>query len=266
MAAVRQFTFNGQTSVDNDIIVTRIQRPILPTLRRRKLVIAGKDGAWDFGNNTYEESQILVECELINPLSKRALIRALALWLSEKGQLSFSDEYDKYYAGRLYDTFTEEIDGVVGRFALTFEVDPFAYSILKTTDEVLLGDDIPLGSDVSLGNSENYIFDITGPGSLDIDNFGTQSIRPTIIIDGSIDDITISVNGKSLTYTGPISSQELILDGANYLAELDGVNVLDDLTGDIDDFLTLQPGNNTVTITGTNLNCNIQFEFRPLYY
>jgi len=262
----RQFTFNGQTSAENGIIITRIQRPILPTLIKRKLTIAGQDGAWDFGNNTYEESQILIECTLIQPLSKRALIRILALWLSDKSNISFSDEYDKYYYGRLYDTFTEEIDGLVGTFALTFEVDPFAYNLSKTTDEILLGADIPLGSDISLGNADNYEITLTGPDSMSIDNFGTRSLRPTIIINGSFDDITISFNGKSLAYGGPSASQELIIDGLNYTAELDGVNKLDLITGDINTFLTLTPGANEVTLTGTNLDCVIQFEFRPRYF
>ena len=263
---IRQFIFNGQESAEIGIIVTKIHRPILPALRPRKLLISGKDGLWDFGNNTYEEGQIVVDCVLIEPLSKRNLIRSLALWLSTKGKISFSDEYDKYYLGRLYESFTEVIDGSFGSFSLVFEVDPFAYSALKTTEEVLLSSEIPLGANIMLGNSEEYNIFLNTPGSFSFSNFGEQNIRPKINITGSFGQITLATNSKSLTFDSAITNQSLVLDGENYTAELDGINRLANLTGDIDDFLTLIPGENVVTVSGVNLDCNIEFEFRPTFY
>lgn len=259
----RIFTFDGQTSFDNGIIVTRIQRPILPTLRDRKLVIAGKDGAWDFGNNTYEESEITIECILIQPLDKRALMRSIAQWLSAKGNLIFSDEADKYYYGRLYSTFTEEIDGVIGSFSLTFVVDPFAYSIVSTAEEIFLDSELPLDASITLDNSVNYQFVITGNETVTIINFGTRPIRPVFTISGSFSNITLQLGSQSLSYNSPISSQTLVIDCESYEVELDGVNTISELSGD---FITLGQGDNEVTISGTGMNFNLEIDFLPVFY
>lgn len=262
----RTITFNNQISSDLEIIINKIRRPILPALRPKKLTVGSMDGAWDFGNNKREEITISIDCTIPNPLDKTALHRLIAKWLSIKSYLIISDEPDKYYIGRIYDVVSEDVDGPIGTFTLEFICDPFAYDTTSSTDEVLLGDDIPLGSDITLGNSNNYMFNITAPDDVIIENVGTRDIRPTIIINGSLDNITVAINGKSLTYSSPISSNILIIDGENYNVEVDMVNKLSEITGDIDDFLTLYPGNNTVTITGSNLNCTVQFEFRPRYY
>lgn len=263
----RTFTFENQNSLDDfKIIVNKVHRPILPALRPRKLIIPGKDGAWDFGNNTYEELPLPIDCTIVEPLDDVSLTRAIAIWLSKKGKLIISDEPEKYYMGRVYETFTPDIIGPAGKFTLNFICDPFAYSISETTDEILLGDDIPLGNSVTLGNADNYTYHLTESGSISVDNFGTRNIRPTIIINGSFDGIEIAMNGKSIEYAHVMALKELILDGSNYTVELDGVNKLSDISGDIVDFLTLQPGENIVTITGTNMDCTIQFEFRPMFY
>jgi predicted phage tail component-like protein len=260
------FTFNGEKASDKNIIVNSIIRPILPTLRPRKMTIPGKDGTWDFGNNTYDEQIVRVVCTMLRPFKIQDQIRDIARWLSQKGNVVFSDEPDKYYTGRIYSEITQNIMGSQGQFVIPFICDPHAYSLVKTTDEILLGSDISLGANITLNNADDYTFALVGPSSFNVENFGNKDIKPTIIINGSFDNITIAINGKNLTYESAINNQELIIDGDHYTAELDGVNKLSELSGDVNNFLTLQPNSNNVVITGTNINCTMRFEFRPTFY
>lgn len=272
MRGPRHFRFitdtHDKTSMDYGIIVNKIPRPILPELRSRKMTIPGMDGAWDFGGNTYNERIIPIHCTIKDPLDNISTIEEIAAWLSKKGKLILSDTPYKYYTGRVYSPFSEEIEQTtpIGTFVLEFIVDSFPVSITETTDEILLGADIPLGSDITLGNADQYIFTIAEPTMISIDNFGARDIRPTMVINGSFDSITLTVNGKNLIYDHAINNQELVILGHDYDVELDGISGLSELSGDIDYFLTLKPGNNDVEVTGENLNCTIRFKFNPIFY
>lgn len=268
----RHFTFEKEdsstveSSVDKGFVVTGIKRPILPRLKVRKMSVPGKDGAWDFGNNTYDEAEIVVECALDYPLEKRDILRGTAVFLNTKGNLLFSDETDRYYVGRAYPAFGEEIDGYIATFDLIFTVYPFALSIVSTIEDILLDDDIDLDTDIPLGGPDNYEFILKGPQVLNIDNYGTRIIRPKFIFNGDLDDVTIAVSGKTITYGDSISSQELSINCEDYDAQVDGVDMMSEISGDVGTFLTLEPGWNEVTITGTGINCTLVIEFRPEYY
>lgn len=101
--------------------------PLLPQLRRRKLVIPKRSGSYDFGAKYYDDRPVRVECDTRRALTK-AEIRELAYILSKKNSLRFWDEPELYYIGRVYDTSDLDYIGSIGyEFTLTFECDPFAY-------------------------------------------------------------------------------------------------------------------------------------------
>lgn len=100
-----------------------------PSLRERKIVIPSRSGAYDFGAKTYNERTILVECDTINTLTADDK-REIAFLLSEKGEIRFWDDPDRYYIGRIYDAAeVEKVGGVGTYFPLTFICDPFAYAV-----------------------------------------------------------------------------------------------------------------------------------------
>lgn len=96
------FTFNGKNSSEFGIKVIKHDE-LFPAKIPRKMTIPGRHGKFDFGNNTYEERLIKIRCVLEKELS-RAELREVAAWLSQKGNLTFWDEEDKYYIGAVYDS------------------------------------------------------------------------------------------------------------------------------------------------------------------
>ena len=164
------FLFNNKHSSTTKIKVLKINRPLLPTLRKRELQIAGRDGVYDFGGNTYENNFITVECALIED-NKADLIkeaREVAKWLRNKGSLIFDEEPNKQYIGRIYSSVPLVNLATTGRFTLMFEVEPYAYSEVNLI-EVTRTDETPL----FVTNSGN----IKTPPIITITNTGTSPIN-----------------------------------------------------------------------------------------
>jgi hypothetical protein len=105
---------------------------------------------------------------------------------------------------------------------------------------------------------------LAAPGSKAFTNLGTRVINRRspqgskfkIEVAGSWTSLTLSMNGKTLNY--PVSgSGTLIVDNVEMEAHLDAVNKYGVVTGDVDTFLSLIPGNNTLTVGGTGLSVAI---------
>ena len=90
------------------ILVTGIRRPLRPAVKRRKLAIPGRAGAWDFGPGQPEDFIIEVDVTLrgSDHLELRGLFRSLEAWLEGKGPLVFSDEPDKVYQAQVVESVT----------------------------------------------------------------------------------------------------------------------------------------------------------------
>lgn len=260
--------FNNTYSANIGVYISNIKRPALPVLRKKKVVIAGKHGAFDFGGNIYEERIITVDCFIKEKSYEdvRQKARDIAVWLGSKGQLIFDDEPDKYYIAQTYSSIEPEQIIKSGKFTVTFECDPFAYSITSTSDDAIWDSDVTWNSDVTWGGSDNYTFPVTSsPTSLQIYNFGTMPVRPIISVIGSFATINISINGLTIGYSEAVIEGTIIINNVKYTVTKDGVNKLSVTTGDTAYFLELAPGINNITISGTGLNCTVLFDFRPLY-
>jgi len=260
-------TFDKIHSTTKGLTINNIKRPILPTLRKRKMIVPGRHGSWDFENNTYDERIIIIECS-INGKSLadvRNKARELASWFRVKGKLIFDDEPDKYYIGRTYSSIDPEQIMKYGKFTLTFECEPFAYYLVTTGEDILLNSDMTLDSDITLDNRINYLYSITADKTIQVDNIGTFEVRPKIEISGTFSTFIITINGKNLTLNEGINNEIIIIDNENYTVKKNELNKLGIVTGDLNTFLELIPGINSVSISGTALNCTVLFDFRPLY-
>lgn len=95
-----------------DSRIINIIRPIRPSYERNKVVIPGKDGTYDFGNNRKEDFlitvEIAVEAESASQLQDRLAL--LATFLDGKGNLYFSDAPTVIYTAQVYDTVTSAGD------------------------------------------------------------------------------------------------------------------------------------------------------------
>lgn len=127
------FTFGGVDIREKyGLYVGSWQDVLKPALRARKLTIASRDGAWDFGAHAYDERQITVR--LVGQLTY-AQRRELAFALSEKHQLRYWEEPDLYYIGRVYNAAAiARLPADAKQFTVTFTCEPFAYGKTTTLD------------------------------------------------------------------------------------------------------------------------------------
>jgi phage-related protein len=93
-------------------------------------------------------------------------------------------------------------------------------------------------------------------GSGTLNNEGNVETSLVIEVSGVITDPSIVIGGDAISYSGTIGAgQTLLIDTEAMTAELDGVNVIQNLTCDLP--LMLQPGKTTITA-----NSNVTVIFR----
>ena len=99
------FTFNGKNSKDFNIYALALDRTLLPEMINYSIEIPGRDGTFDIASGNYKNRIIPVQIGLLGNYTEEELrkkSREIAFWLSQKGNLIFDDETDKYYTGRIY--------------------------------------------------------------------------------------------------------------------------------------------------------------------
>ena len=100
---------------------------LLPSIRARKKKIPLRHGAYDYGAKYYDERGIQIEC-VTNRVISREDSREIAYILSQKSEIRFWMESEKYYIGRIYDApDLDQIRNIGVQFPLTFVCEPFAY-------------------------------------------------------------------------------------------------------------------------------------------
>lgn len=229
-----------------------------PQLRENEDTVAGLDGVIDYGTELGKrEIEVVFDIDPDERSFKRRQSQILS-WLKPKGpgELVFDDVPDRFFNAKLTGSMAVEQIGKYGEIRVTFKAaDPYSYSTTES-DDVILDSDVVLDEEITLDAA--WSFTVNSPQTVTVNNWGYEDIRPRIVITGSW--TTISIAG--LTYNAAAAGKTLVIDGERETARIDGVSVLGNVTGD---FVTLEPGNNTVTIGGAALNCTVSFEFRAKY-
>ncbi|ATB52741.1 minor structural protein [Caldibacillus phage CBP1] len=173
-------------------------------------------------------------------------------------RLIFGYEPDKYYMVRYNGSISPERLVTMGVFELPLiAYDPFAY-FLYSTKEITWDTDIPILSDISWLNGITE-FEVKGNQTVEIINEGHVIVRPTFLIEGSANSLTLSMNGKSFSLPS-FSNVTYEINGENYTVFKNGVNNFSDKIGK--DWLELLPGINQLTVTGTGLNIHLTVDYR----
>lgn len=235
------FRLNGIASQDFDLISRSVKRPILPPAKTKRIELPNASGAYDFDDLEYGIRSITMRIMYIGKdyYELRTRARSIAAWLSNPSwvKLIMDDEQDLYYLAKI----TEELDlnnfWESGAIDVVFDCQPFAYSVQEKN--------IPGTSFVN-------------PGTRKIDYKSPQGSKFRIMATGS--NITIIMNGKTMTYSG--ANGVLIIDSINMEATLNGENVFGRLSGDIDSFFTVLPGQNTFYISGGS---NVSINYIPMW-
>ncbi len=112
------------TSIPKDVLI--------PSIRARKVTIPQRHGAYDFGAQFYDERSITIDCVTCRAISREET-REIAYTLSQKTEIRFWTEPEKYYIGRIYTAPNlDQLRNAGNRFSLTFICEPFAYGVSKT--------------------------------------------------------------------------------------------------------------------------------------
>lgn len=257
-------TFKDIHSSTFGLFAEDIQRPVRATLRKKKLTIPGKHGNYTFPGETYDDKTVKVKFKSIDKTKAdaRVKIREIAAWLNGEGELCFDDEPDKCYTAKIYSEMPLDIQYILSGFEADFECGPFDHLKYKAND-IILDSDLILQSNIRLDDS--FSFTVNGARTIEINNFGTFAVRPVIQITGSFTTFSVTIGGRTLTYTEEIINETVKIDNDLYTVKKGTTNKLSVVTGDTDYFLELQPGVNNVAFGGTGLNCTVLFDFKPLF-
>jgi predicted phage tail component-like protein len=197
---------------------------IFPQLKEYTEEIPGKHGEINFGSNLGSRPLELHVASMdgMTPEEKEEFKRLCARYLnpvSGAKPLIFKDDINKTYSVK----YAGKIDPTQYADWLEFTI-PF-----KMTGSYIEGS-----------------FEKKQIGSGTITNSGNIETGLRIEISGAVTDPTVVIGDDTLSYDGTINAGEtLVIDTENMTAELDGENVLHNLTGDLP--LMLQPGETAVT-------------------
>jgi len=125
-------TFNGHNLFKEFGVLVNQRTTFLPPLRRRQFEVDGRDGLVEFSNNVFDMRTLLVECFMYDPKRIIEKQRQLAGLLSQRGRISFSDEPELHYIGRVYGgADLVRLDHRARTFELSFECEPFLIGAVR---------------------------------------------------------------------------------------------------------------------------------------
>lgn len=130
------FSFGGITDLSMGVQVAGITRVAKPAKRNVQTVIAGRSGTYDTTPNTYDNSQIVMDCMYVGT-DPPTFARQMAAWLSGTNDLIMADEPDKHYIATVWAEIPEDYVFSLRHFTLTFTCQPLARSATQQVDEVV---------------------------------------------------------------------------------------------------------------------------------
>lgn len=263
---ISNIQLDGKTNVELNFLVLRgSKRPVLPSTVDRVLSIPGRNGSLHFGSDiSVRQFDFVCAFNATSAAQLQQYVSELAAFLlDEYGkprdiELIFLAQPERYYTVRYAGSMP--LDRIVGygEFALPLiAFDPYAYLI-----DPILDSEIILDSDIRLDGEVYGFYDLTGGTSGTVPNVGKLISRPTISVEGSFTTLSITANGKTFTFSESMSNNTLIIDGESLTVKVSGGNKLSKMSGH---FIELFPGDNAVTISGTGINFDIQFEVSPKF-
>jgi predicted phage tail component-like protein len=220
-------------------------RQLLPEPNDRYVQAPGRQGSILYPRGL-NDRYIDLDCAFVekNLPDLRSRAREIAAWLQTENReiLSFDDEPDKYYRGKLLTAVDFEHLAALGEFSLVFTCEPLAYGGEQTAD--FTNDDITVNNPGTYESQPIFkvmftaaaaAWKVTGPGDVYI----------RIVHDFQIDD-TLEVN----TTTGAI-----LINGTRAMDKLDWQNSR---------FFSLRVGESVLNVTPAGV-CSTRVSWVPRY-
>ncbi|MCY8048443.1 phage tail family protein [Bacillus haynesii] len=230
------FTFKGETSKDNGLIVREVASAILPTVNEKTVEIPSRHGGLDYGR-TYGMRQIdfTVGIKGESDEDLRLKMRRLAKWLNSRTlqPLVLSDEPDKQYMARVTgDTNLSPLFRYEEATVSFLVPDPFAEDIQSTAVTIPGGETTPINV---AGTAETFpVFTVTMDAAAEYFEISRSSEEEPD------DDLLVKV----VTVLTP--GDVLVIDCTDGKITLNGTLVQTTMTLD-SDFIYLTEGENRLT-------------------
>lgn len=253
------FTFNGQHSNAFGIFYKTELIPIIPSKRSESVEIQGFDGLHVFESD-YNNILISLACVTVGTkvLDRRKKGRAIAKWLSDTGKLIFDIEKDiEYQVVKITSDINAEMSGNVDKFNIVFECSPIQtqtyYNDSITWEEA---DTAWAYMNIPWAGYPRT-FEVSGPGTITVENAGTYKALPLIIITGTSASAVVGpITITNLTGTIYVDCKNKLVYSVSGGAK---VNQLSKFSGD---FVTLEPGSNLLNVSGT---MSVEFDYKNTF-
>ena len=248
------FSFNNVESSYFNLVCKSIKRPLLPAVKTKRLEIPGISGVYDFESSEYSMRSVTMKIAYIGTdySELRTRARSIAAWLSNSSwcKLIINDEPDKYYLAKVTSEIDLESLWMSGSADISFDCQPFAYYISEMIHTF------------TVTGARTYSF--TNPGNKVVNYKSPEGSKSMIGMIGTFTSLTLSMNGKTLNYIDPLTTM-LVIDNIEMAATVGSINHFNSLTGDIETFIPINPGSNTLSISGSNLNFEMSIVYIPLW-
>lgn len=242
--------------------------PMTPVFENKTMHIPGRAGLWDFGSEIKGKS-FAFPLKIMDMFYDEMQIKYndFATFLfdayGQPREIKVIRDYepDKYYMVKLASQIVPALSLREGTVILPFVANDPDKKLHVMTNEIHWNSTTATYDD-SWSMSTVFVEDelITSPQTVETYVNG-KALIPTILITGSGNDVTLSVNGKSFSLKN-FNNSTLEIEGTNYTVYKNGQESLSEMDGD---FLTLLPKINQVKITGSNMNFKLSIGFRDLY-
>jgi predicted phage tail component-like protein len=231
------FTYDGVHSNAYGLNVHRISLQT-PEVRENEDEVPGIPGSYDFGNDVGVRS-IEVEVSIVasNEADYNNKLRQVANLfhpLKTPKPLVLDRDSGKTFYAKYSGSYSIEKIGMFGKFTIPLKcVDPFAHE--ESQEAKTLEYDTGLDYDIGLRYPNETIYDIYLPQHrFFLANQGVVKVRPKIILTGTFTNPKITLGSAWIQYNGSLVNEELVIDLKMYTASKGGLNVLKDITGDLE--------------------------------
>lgn len=265
-------TIGGKTFAELGLeIEPEYQRPMAAPTRDYTVSIPNRHGAWDFGADLGPKPFSL-PCHLTEETAAglQAAIDQVTNHLFDATgrprtlKLVFEEDPEKYTMVRFSGSLPINRIFGIGKFTLPLiAYDPFKYLFVLNNEITWESKEITFEMrNIKWGSRGGGEQKFTSPGYYYAWSNGQLNVRPTIAITGSADELTLSVNGKTLTLE-PFTNETITIDGPSYSVTKGGKSALSFVSGVTNFYLV--PGENPIYIDGTNFDVTISVVFRDQY-
>lgn len=228
------FTFDNRSSADFGLIVADKDIYSAPTYDQQFVSVPGRNGDVIIDNGRYNNTDVSYTC-YCKDLS--ANMKAVRQWLCRPGYFKLTDTYDPLYfryAAFASKLKVDELLKNVGKAELVFNCRPFRYSVAGQTKQTLTASGT-----------------ITNPESF--------PALPYIKITGS-GAVTLTIGAKAYSFTSIPTYLEI---DSELMCCYKGSTLYNNRIG-FAEFPVLQPGNNSISWTGSVTKVEIIPNWRTL--